>query len=434
MRPLLVLFHRYVGLVMAGFLILAGLTGMLLVWNHELDAALNPRLMLVAPSAASKEVLDPLLLRERVEQAWPHAWVHYVPLRQPAAGEAMQFYIEPRPDASGRASDLDADQVFVDPYTGRILGTRRWGDISQGTTNLMPFIYRLHYSLALGTVGTWAFGIVALLWTIDCFVGAWLTLPASGRTRLFPARQWWARWAPAWQIRWRAGSYKLNFDLHRAGGLWPWALLLVLAWSSVAFNLYQPVYLPLMRTVFGMADYPRTDAVPVPLPADAPSLGWPQAREFGRRHMAREADRQGFSVVSEDRMAYDAHKNYVRYVVRSDRDLNERYGQTSVYFDATTGALLATRIPTGQNAGETITSWITTLHMAHIWGLPFRVLMTATGLVVAILSVTGVVIWWRKRQARRKSLQRIRSLTTFNSNALAPATAAINDDLQTDQK
>ncbi|MFQ5415166.1 MAG: PepSY domain-containing protein, partial [Phycisphaerae bacterium] len=58
---------------------------------------------------------------------------------------------------------------------------RLWGDLSQGLANLMPFVYRLHHSLALGTVGTWIFGVVALLWTLDCFVGAWLTFPPPRR-------------------------------------------------------------------------------------------------------------------------------------------------------------------------------------------------------------------------------------------------------------
>ncbi|WP_325052205.1 PepSY domain-containing protein [Sinorhizobium meliloti] len=40
------------------------------------------------------------------------------------------------------------------------------------------------------------------------------------------------------------GPHKFSFDLHRAGGLWVWAMLFVLAWSSVSFNLkevYNPV-------------------------------------------------------------------------------------------------------------------------------------------------------------------------------------------------
>ncbi|HWT51888.1 MAG TPA: PepSY-associated TM helix domain-containing protein, partial [Caulobacter sp.] len=40
------------------------------------------------------------------------------------------------------------------------------------------------------------------------------------------------------------------------------------------------------------------------------------------------------------------------------------------------------------------------LHSGRILGLPGRILISLTGLVVAALSVTGVVIWWRKRKAR----------------------------------
>ena len=40
------------------------------------------------------------------------------------------------------------------------------------------------------------------------------------------------------------------------------------------------------------------------------------------------------------------------------------------------------------------------LHSGRLVGVPGRVLMSATGLVVAVLSVTGVVIWAKKRKAR----------------------------------
>jgi hypothetical protein len=40
------------------------------------------------------------------------------------------------------------------------------------------------------------------------------------------------------------------------------------------------------------------------------------------------------------------------------------------------------------------------LHMAHVFGLPYRIFVALLGVAVSILSVTGVVIWWKKRQAR----------------------------------
>jgi uncharacterized iron-regulated membrane protein len=42
----------------------------------------------------------------------------------------------------------------------------------------------------------------------------------------------------------------------------------------------------------------------------------------------------------------------------------------------------------------------------RILGLPGRILISAMGLVVAMLSGTVVVIWWKKRAARIRSLKR----------------------------
>lgn len=409
-RRWLVLLHRWVGLVMAGFLVIAGLTGAVLVWYHELDAALNPQLLRVAPPAASSHgpprPLDPLLLRERVQAAYPQAWAHWVPLRAPRPDAALVFWIEGAADAEGVHAELPVDEVFVDPYTGTVLGGRRWGDLGQGLQlNLMPFVYRLHESLALGTVGTWIFGIVALLWTLDCFVGAWLTFP---RRQHLDSGSWWARWSTAWRVRWRAGSWKLNFDLHRAGGLWPWALLFVLAWSSVAFNLYEPVYKPVMGMLFELRPDPRAGIPKLARDEPEPAMGWDAGLQAARAHLKQVATERGLRIAYEERLSYDPHRGIFRLLVRSDLDINQTRSQTTLLVDARSGALRGMWLPSGQAAGDTLTAWLTTLHMAHIWGLPFRVLITVSGLLIVLISVTGVVIWWRKRSARF-SAARLRS-------------------------
>ena len=45
--PAVVRLHRYAGLATALFLLVAGLSGALLAFNHELDAALNPAMLRV---------------------------------------------------------------------------------------------------------------------------------------------------------------------------------------------------------------------------------------------------------------------------------------------------------------------------------------------------------------------------------------------------
>jgi uncharacterized iron-regulated membrane protein len=76
MRRTAVLIHRWAGLAMAGFLLVDGLTGAVLAWYHELDTLVNPRLTQVAAPAPGAVPLDPLALRERVQAAYPDAWVH----------------------------------------------------------------------------------------------------------------------------------------------------------------------------------------------------------------------------------------------------------------------------------------------------------------------------------------------------------------------
>jgi uncharacterized iron-regulated membrane protein len=77
----------------------------------------------------------------------------------------------------------------------------------RGVRNLMPFVYELHYSLALGSRGMLLMGVVALLWAVDCFAGAALTVPRG--------RPWLQKWAPAWRLK----RQRLTYDLHRASGL-----------------------------------------------------------------------------------------------------------------------------------------------------------------------------------------------------------------------
>jgi hypothetical protein len=169
-------------------------------------------------------------------------------------------------------------------------------------------------------------------------------------------------------------------------------MLFVLAWSSVAFNL-KDVYNPLMRKLFHAQPEVAADAL-------EPAMGWSEGLAWGRAWMAVVAEEKGFTVLAEDLFSYDPQRGLFRYRVQSDRDVAEKWGSTSVWFDAETGALRATRIPTGEAAGDTVTTWLLALHMAAIWGLLFKIFVSLVGIVVALLSVTGMVIWWRKRRGR----------------------------------
>jgi uncharacterized iron-regulated membrane protein len=86
--------------------------------------------------------------------------------------------------------------------------------------------------------------------------------------------------------------------------------------------------------------------------------------------------------------------------VHSSLDLRPQVGNTGILIDARSGALRGHWLPTGDLSGNTFSNWIGALHMGHVFGLPWRIFITFMGLVITLLSVTGIVVWWKKRRAK----------------------------------
>lgn len=384
---------------MAGFLVIVGLTGSVLSFREELDVWLNPELSTVA--TRDTPMLDPLVLRERAAALYPEARIDSVPLRL-EPGRSFEIRIQRRTLEGGALTTF----VALDPYTGDRLGARDWGEVSLARKDILFFLYRLHYTLALpastGGLGAYLLGVIALVWTIDCFVSAYLTFPQQRRERRAAStKSWWDRWKPAWLIKFNAGAYRINFDIHRAFGLWTWAMLFIFAWSSVGFNLGE-VYAPTMRALLGLTR-PRPSMPMRSKPLDQPRLEWREALSLGHALLDEQARRQGFTIESEELLAFDREHGVYTISAHSSLDMGKN-AEASVTFDADTGALRAAAWPgsASEKAGDVIDRWFTALHMAAVFGLPMKILVCATGMVITTLSVTGVYIWWRKREARRR--------------------------------
>jgi uncharacterized iron-regulated membrane protein len=391
--------HRWAGLAMTGFLVIVGLTGSVLAFREELDVWLNPELLTVATRDARP--LDPIVLRERAAALYPDARIDELPLHiEP--GRSFELRIQrPRPEGGPRTTF-----VLLDPHTGERLGARDWGAVSLARQDILLFLYRLHYTLALpawtGRFGVYLLGVVAFVWTIDCFVSAYLTFPLRrAQPRAAPALQksWWSRWRPAWAIKRGAGAYRVNLDIHRAFGLWTWAMLFIFAWSSVGFNLKE-VHAPTMNALFGLAPA----ALRPPLratPLDHPRLDWRDARDVGRGLLDEQARAGGFAIVREAFIAFDREHGAYTMSAHGSRDPGRRAG-VSVTFDAETGSLLRAVWPgrESEKTGDLITYWFAQLHTAAVLGVPMKLFVCAMGLVIATLAVTGVYIWWKKRAAR----------------------------------
>jgi uncharacterized iron-regulated membrane protein len=307
--------------------------------------------------------------------------------------------------ATGKPYDLGFDELILDPWTGKVLGQGMeygWTGPGSWRRKLLPFVYALHTSLATD-FGYRIVSFLALIWTLDCFVGFYVSLPRG-------MGKFWRRWVPAWKIKIGANSTRINFDLHRAGGLWVWPMLFVFGWSSVMLELPQ-VYDPVTKTVFDYVTNEESIAQnSVPSPLQNPKITWREAQEAGKRAMTEQAALHHFTVERPYGMAYVSDYGAYTYCVRSSIDFRGHGWDTSVLIDGNTGQLRSLDLPRGQHLGNTISTLLWGIHYGDLRNfLPFRIFVFVFGFFLSALSITGVLIWWKKRSARKLAISRQRA-------------------------
>lgn len=411
MRFALTLAHRWVGLTIAAFLFVSGVTGAVISWDHELDELLNPHLTEAKTPGTAKTGLE---LARELESRDPRARVTYVTL-VPKAGHALSIYVEPRIDpATGKRFELGYNEVFVDPVSGLENGRREWGQVWPITREtVVSFLYKLHYSLHIPEMwgieewGLWLMGAVAILWTLDCFVGFYLTLPArqkrtassDGRVGVLQRKTWWSRWKPAWQIKTSGSAYRINFDIHRASGLWTWGLLFIIAFTGFSLNLYREIFLPMMSMVSELSPTPfdQRQRAPHNKPIE-PAVTYEQILVAAQD----EAKRRGWETPPG---ALRYRSDFGLYDVRFFAPEADHHGAGGVgppilYFDGQDAKPVGQWLPWTGTAADIFVQAQFPLHSGRILGIPGRIIVSLIGVIVAALSVTGVVIWLRKRRAR----------------------------------
>ncbi len=100
-------------------------------------------------------------------------------------------------------------------------------------------------------------------------------------------------------------------------------------------------------------------------------------------------------------------------------------GPPVLYFDGGNGRMLGDRQPWKGTAADLFVQAQFPLHSGRILGLPGRIMISMMGLVMAMLSVTGVVIWWKKRRSRvRRPAPSVSWLRTDGNIATVPHPAA----------
>jgi uncharacterized iron-regulated membrane protein len=321
--------------------------------------------------------------------------VRSLPL-QAEPGHALVMFVGGRFDAkTNEPYELGYDEIMVDPRDGTIQGRRQHNEVSLQRAHLLPFLYRLHYSLHLGDVGgfdtgRWLMGVVAMVWFLDGFIALWISFPS------------WKVWRKSFAYRFRQGPHKLTFDLHRSSGVWTWLLLTVIAFTAISMNLSRDVVRPAVAAISPLTPSPFEG--PRSKSREAPALKLDAVIALARA----EAARRGFRDPLGSLFYFAPKRIYgVSFHQPGAAHGDWGLGNPRLYYDADSGALVRAHLPGQGSAGDVFMQAQFPLHSGRILGLTGRVLITLLGLLIAMLSATGVILWARKKKARARQTARL---------------------------
>jgi uncharacterized iron-regulated membrane protein len=361
-RSIFLTIHRWVAIGAFILLVPIALSGAALVFHDELDVLLNPSRYAIT----GKELLPPSAYLKSAATA-VESGIQVTGLRFPD-DDAAPVTAQARGAGSGGAGRPTVMTVYLDPPTGRVL------DVLEFRDSLFGFLHRFHENLTVPDF----FGRAIVGW-----VGVGLLFLSLSGIYL-----WWPRngvFVPG--LRWRR-TPDVDTNLHHLFGFW-----ISLPLALVSFT---GIYL-----AFPLQARTAMSAI-APMTAQAPRPGFgPVARQTAltpERALAAAS-----AIVPQGRPAALFLPSAPRDTAgnpsltwRIQLRLPNNNTTTVVVADATGIATLVSEPLSGDRAAQ----WMRWLHEGSHSGVIWRVVVLLTGIFPAVLGITGILMWLRRRRNR----------------------------------
>ena len=355
--------HLWIGVGLLVAVVPLSVSGSLLVWHDSLDRALHAERYAVSGVDATL----PVTTYEAAARAafGPRAALTQVRLPQEPGDPVVAVgRLKGPPGPGGRPRSLNA---WIDPPTGKVLAT---GDPQAGFTAVM---HRLHGTLLIPDIGRKVVGWLGWTMFVSCATGLWLWWPRNG--------------AILKALRWRRGASTL-FNLHHVIGFWICLPLAVLSLTGVYIAFPQT-----SRALFGIESPPPPRGGRFAPPLDRTALTLEQAAASAL------AANPGARLVS---VSLPTRGKDPAWRVQVARPGVKAPAVVQV-LDAT-GAVKRDRAG-GGGAKDTLSPLMRRIHDGGDMGLVWQSVIFAGGVAPAVLSLTGLVMWVRRR-SRRKAMAR----------------------------
>lgn len=389
--------HFYAGLFTVPFILWLSLTGGLYLFRPQIEALLDqPYTELVRET----EALPPARLAAAAVSAVPGSVLHRYILPQ-QSGDARQIVV---------GTGASETRVYVHPKTAAVLKTIGEED------RLMRIVFRLHGELMAGRWGSMLVELAASWAILMILTGLFLWWPRTERKNGKNGRG--GRLAGVFYPRLGGGRRRVWRDLHAVTGLWVSVFALILIFSGLPWAKNWGDYLREVRAL--------TDTAAAQQDWSSGSAADAHARaaldENVRLHMA---GHEGHGGVQGSANAPAASLPALNRVVLSAKALAmpgpvelspptsfagiwtvrgisaNRPQRATAEIDGRTGAVIGREGFEDRHWIDRAVGYGIAAHEGALFGIANQLLALAVLLGLVTLSLSSLVLWWRRRPAGR---------------------------------
>jgi uncharacterized iron-regulated membrane protein len=360
--------HLYLGIIAGAIVAFIGVTGSILVFQDEIDRALNPDLFEVIAQKKKMAIEDivPLIKANNPKLKFDYMFL----------GEVKN------PNEAYSITNLKTnEQIFINPYNGKISGKRIY------TSSFIRVVTELHRTLLIPVAGRYICGLASLCLLILTISGLRLRIPKK-----------WKQLKSVLTVRFSGSFKRQNYDWHNSLGFYssPIVAILSLTGFSITFStLVVPILFLLsgkspqgVAKLLGAKSAWHTQAVPLPL----------------KDIVAAAKDKMPNGYIGGIAFPADKMGTYRLDVVSGKLP---RVGKREMLIvDQYTAKTLLNSRKDFPNVGNAYLGWLTPIHYGSFGGRPTQVIAIIAGLIPLALFITGFIIWWPRYKKQKKGKKR----------------------------
>ncbi|QEC45821.1 putative iron-regulated membrane protein [Pseudobacter ginsenosidimutans] len=358
--------HLYLGIIAGAILVVVGLTGSILVFQDEIDIALNKDLFesMKGQKRYSIEEVVPV-----VQQKYPTKefdYVMYADVKNPnATYRFFNFHTE--------------EEFFINPYTAELSGKRLVN------SSFIRIVMNIHRTLLVPVAGRYIVGFATLCMLILTISGLRLWVPQQYKK--------WKQWKAVLTVNFRASFKRQNYDWHNVIGFYTAPIVILLSITGIAIT-FSTLFIGSLFMITGQS------------PQSVASI-------FGQKSVVVEGAKTltlaEVSAIAHQQMptavligaAIPDEKDGVYRLDMKSPGASKEGNRVMMMVDQYSGKITLNSETDFPNIGNSYLSWLTPLHYGTFGGMPTRILALIGGLVPLLLFITGFIIWWPRYKKQK---------------------------------